>query len=89
MTQLCRKHGINSATVYAWKAKHGGIDVSQARKLEGAGNFRYFYWTEIAIQAAMVHQIDITGTLPGWRRAGLAALVVLVLGYDARFVTLL
>ena len=31
---LCRKHGISSATLYAWKAKYGGMDVSQARKLK-------------------------------------------------------
>lgn len=30
---LCRKHGISSATFYAWKAKFGSLDVSQARKL--------------------------------------------------------
>ena len=29
-----RKHGICSATLYAWKAKYGGMDVSQARKLK-------------------------------------------------------
>ena len=31
---LCRKYGISSATLYAWKAKYGGMDVSQARKLK-------------------------------------------------------
>lgn len=31
---LRRKHGISSATLYAWKAKFGGMDVSQARKLK-------------------------------------------------------
>ena len=31
---LCRKHGISSATFYAWKAKYGGLDVSQARRLK-------------------------------------------------------
>ena len=31
---VCRKHGISSATLYAWKAKCGGMDVSQARKLK-------------------------------------------------------
>ena len=31
---LCRKHGISSATLYVWKAKYGGMDVSQARKLK-------------------------------------------------------
>lgn len=31
---VCRRHGISSATFYAWKAKYGGLDVSQARKLK-------------------------------------------------------
>src|SRR3546814_736858 len=31
---VCRKHGFSSATLYAWKAKYGGMDVSQARKLK-------------------------------------------------------
>ena len=28
-----RKHGISSATFYKWKAKYGGLDVSEARRL--------------------------------------------------------
>jgi putative transposase len=31
---ICRKHGISSATFYKWKAKFGGMDVSDARKLK-------------------------------------------------------
>ncbi len=31
---VCRKHGVSSATFYAWEAKYGGMDVSQARKLK-------------------------------------------------------
>ena len=31
---VCRKHGISSATLYASKAKYGGMDVPQARKLK-------------------------------------------------------
>ena len=31
---LCRKHGISSATFYKWKAKHGGLEVSDARRLK-------------------------------------------------------
>ena len=34
VSELCREHGISSATLYAWKAKYGGMDVSQARKLK-------------------------------------------------------
>ena len=30
---LCRKHGMSSATFYAWKAKYGGMDVSEAKRL--------------------------------------------------------
>ena len=34
VTDLCRRHGVSTATFYAWKAKFGGLDVSQARKLK-------------------------------------------------------
>jgi putative transposase len=32
-TELCRKHGISSATFYAWKAKFGEMEVSGAKRL--------------------------------------------------------
>ena len=32
--ELCRRHGISPATFYAWKAKYGGLDVSEARRLK-------------------------------------------------------
>jgi putative transposase len=31
---VCRRHGISSATFFKWKAKFGGMDVSDARKLK-------------------------------------------------------
>jgi putative transposase len=31
---LCRRHGINPTTFYKWKAKFGGMEVSDARKLK-------------------------------------------------------
>lgn len=31
---VCRKHGISSATFYKFKAKYGGMDVSDARRLK-------------------------------------------------------
>ena len=31
---LCRNHGISTATFYAWKAKFGGMDVSEAKRLK-------------------------------------------------------
>ena len=30
---VARKHGISEATLYNWKARFGGMDVSDARKL--------------------------------------------------------
>lgn len=32
--ELCRKHGFSDATFYKWRAKYGGMDVSDARKLK-------------------------------------------------------
>jgi putative transposase len=31
---VCRKHGLSEATFYKWKAKYGGLDVSEARRLK-------------------------------------------------------
>jgi putative transposase len=31
---VCRKHGMSTATFYAWKAKFGGMDVSEAKRLK-------------------------------------------------------
>jgi len=31
---VCRKHGVSGATFYKWKAKYGGMDVSDARRLK-------------------------------------------------------
>ena len=30
---LARKHGVSEATLFNWKAKYGGLDVSEARRL--------------------------------------------------------
>jgi|GEM_PF-681626 len=31
---VCRKRGVSSATFYKWKAKYGGLDVSDAKRLK-------------------------------------------------------
>ena len=33
--EVCRKHGVSSPTFYKWKARFGGLDVSEARRLKG------------------------------------------------------
>ena len=32
--QLCRKHGISDGTFYKWRAKYGGMEVSEAKRLK-------------------------------------------------------
>ncbi len=32
--ELCRKHGITETTFYRWRAKYGGLQVSEARRLK-------------------------------------------------------
>ena len=34
VADLCRKHGLSSPTFYKWKAKYGGLGVSEARRLK-------------------------------------------------------
>ena len=41
VAELCRKHGFSDASFYKWRAKFGGMDVSEARRLrdlEGENN---------------------------------------------------
>ena len=35
VSEVCRKHGISEPTFYAWKAKFGGMTVSDAKRLKG------------------------------------------------------
>lgn len=32
--ELCRKHGISDVTFYKWRSKHGGMEVSEAKRLK-------------------------------------------------------
>ncbi|MDW9714600.1 transposase, partial [Sinorhizobium meliloti] len=34
VADLCRKHGISDATFYNWKARYGGMEVSEAKRLK-------------------------------------------------------
>lgn len=34
VADLCRKHGVSDASIYNWKVRFGGMDVSEARRLK-------------------------------------------------------
>jgi putative transposase len=34
VTQLCREHGMSSATFYKWRAKYGGMDASMMARMK-------------------------------------------------------
>ncbi|GLI24787.1 putative transposase [Xanthobacter flavus] len=33
VSDLCRKHGVSYASIYKWKARFGGMEVSEAKRL--------------------------------------------------------
>ncbi len=35
MTDICRQYNISNTTIYKWKAKFGGMEVSDAKRLRG------------------------------------------------------
>ena len=34
VSDLCRKHGVSDASIYKWKARYGGLDVPEAKRLK-------------------------------------------------------
>jgi putative transposase len=34
LANVCRRYGISEPTFYTWKAKFGGLDVNEARRLK-------------------------------------------------------
>ena len=38
VADLCRKHGFSDASFYNWRAKYGGMEVSDAKRLKDLEN---------------------------------------------------
>jgi len=52
-TDLCREHGISTATLYNWKAKYGGLEASQLKRikeLEEENNKLKRMYADVSIQ---------------------------------------
>lgn len=58
---VCRKHGISSATFFKWKSKYGGLEVSDARRLktlEDENHKLKKFLTEAMLDNAMLKDIN-------------------------------
>jgi putative transposase len=58
-SDVCRKYGISSATFYKWKAKYGGLDVSDAKRLRALEdeNAKLKLLAEAELDKAMLKEI--------------------------------
>lgn len=60
MAELCRKHGISSATYYAWKSKYAGAtvaDLIRMRELEAENARLKRMYAELALDAAAMKEV--------------------------------
>jgi putative transposase len=60
VAELCRKHGISSATYYQWKSKYAGMSVSELRRVKEleAENARLKrMYAELALENAAIKDV--------------------------------
>ncbi len=69
---LCRRHGVSDATVYKWKAKYCGMDVSEAKRLKGLEDENARLKRLLA--DAMLNNAALNGPAPVWTCHGLVPL---------------
>jgi putative transposase len=61
--EVCRRHGISGATFYAWKAKFGGMELSEAKRLKALED-------ENAKLKHLLRKAAECNKEAGWRRIG-------------------
>lgn len=57
--ELCREHGISSATFYKWRAKYGGMDasmMSQMKALEEENRRLKRMYADLSMQADLLKE---------------------------------
>lgn len=58
--ELCREHGISSATFYKWRAKYGGMDLSmmtRLKELEAENNRLKKMYAEERLKAEILREV--------------------------------
>ena len=64
VTDICREHGISSATYYQWKSKYGGLeasDLKRLREIETENAKLKKMYAELALENAAIK--DLLGKL--------------------------
>ena len=64
VTDICREHGISSATYYQWKSKYGGLeasDLKRLREIEAENAKLKKMYAELALENAAIK--DLLGKL--------------------------
>ena len=59
VADLCRKHGVSDASIYKWKAKFGGMDVSEAKRrktLEDENRRLKRMFADLSMQADLLRE---------------------------------
>jgi putative transposase len=80
---VCRKHGISSATFYKWKAKYGGLEVSDAKRLktlEDENTKLKKLLAEAMLDNAMLKEIAVKNGDARWQARGCRPLAFRVRG---------
>lgn len=57
--ELCREHGMSSASFYKWRAKYGGVDasmISQMKALEDENRRLKKMYAEMSMQAELLKE---------------------------------
>ena len=59
MSDLCREHGMSTASFYKWRAKYGGMDasmISQMKALEDENRRLKKMYAEMSLQAELLKE---------------------------------
>ena len=80
---LCRRHGISGTTFFKWKARFGGLEASDAKRLRSLEDenrrLKKLLAEQLLDNAALK---DLVGTKPGYDAAKARAVARLKHGYD-------